>query len=658
MSDMTKRNGFVLLPLSVAITSAAAAQGAAAQEMSELERLTTPSSEASIGLGVVSEDNNAFGLYNGLEEGGAYPLLDFDINRRDDETGTWTRAEGRDLGLDAQELRFGQQRQGDWEYFVEYGELTRHHPYEVDTSLNGIGDNNQTFGTVLRDRELELDRERFKVGVRKFLTDAIDLKVTYRHEEKEGDRAWGVANLGGNGYTSHFVTEPVDYRIDEVNAILGYTGDKLQLSGGYLASLFGNKHKVLNNESDNSELSLPLDNQSHQLYVNGGYSFTPATRASFKAAYDRVTQDDTFYMRSPVNGASTLDGEVINTELMARLTSRPMDRLYVKGQFRYDDRDDKTPQRAYINDGGDLLVNEVYSITRRNSDLEATYTLSQGYGLTAGVEYDETDRSAPEERSTSYRPEVDEITYRLEVKRRLTDRLGGSLAYLRSDRDGSAFLESGNENKVDPINLADRERDKVRVKGNWLVNEALSIQLRFEQSWDDYDFREHGPRDGQSSFASVDASYALNDEWQLNAWLSRNEAEIEHQTQSASDSNGGSEWVSELSQLGRAFGMGLRGETWTGYTMGADLQMSLDQNEYLITGGEDLPKLFYRRWSLDAFVEKALTEQSSVRLDYSYSRLNTDDWTWQDWDYADDTTITQDSLDGVHFVGMSYQYRF
>lgn len=651
---MIKHTEFRLLPLTAAVALAFAGQAAHAEDVSELEQLTLPTSRVAFGVGVVSDDNRAFGQFNGLEEGGAYPLVDVDLNRRDDATGTWTRAEGRDLGTDARELRFGQERQGGWEYFVEYGELTRTHPYQVNTPLTGLGSNQQEYGSALRDQTLRLDRERFKIGARTYLTPEVDFKVTYRHEEKTGDRAWG-AHFG-----TFFLAEPVDYRHEEINAVLGYTTERLQLSGGYLASLFGNKHKVLDNTTGQPEVSLPLDNQAHQLYLDGGYSFTPTTRASFNAAYDRQTQDDDFLAPADVTGATDLDAKVVNTRLMARLTSRPMDRLSLKGQVRYSDRDDRTPRRQFLTSANDNRdgFNVPHSLTRTTGDVEATYSLPRGYAFTAGVEREETDRSAPPRRSTAYREEVDETTYRLAVKRRLTERLGGSLAYLRSDRGGSDFLESGNDpdERLDPINLADRQRDKLRLKLDWLVTDALDVQLRYEQAWDDYDIRLYGPRDGESRFASLDVGYRLNDEWQLTGWLSQDQTEIDQLVQ-----NGSTDWTADLRHKGRAFGLGLRGETLMGLKMGADVQMALDQSEHLIAssaGDQSLPKLFYRHWGLTAYLEKPLSEHASLRLDYAYDRLTTDDWTWEEWEYADGTTITQERRDDVHFVGLTYQYRF
>ena len=37
--------------------------------------------------------------------------------------GTWLRFDGRNLGLDSRQLRFEHNRQGNWGYFIEYGQI-------------------------------------------------------------------------------------------------------------------------------------------------------------------------------------------------------------------------------------------------------------------------------------------------------------------------------------------------------------------------------------------------------------------------------------------------------------------------------------------------------------------------------------------------------
>ena len=117
---------------------------ALAQDEPNVAGLKTPDSQASVGLGYVSDDNQRFGQYSGLNKEGGYLLLDADVVRRNDDTGTWLRFSGRNLGLDSRELRFGQERQGDWGYYIDYSQIPRFDPYTVNSGLQGIGTTTQT----------------------------------------------------------------------------------------------------------------------------------------------------------------------------------------------------------------------------------------------------------------------------------------------------------------------------------------------------------------------------------------------------------------------------------------------------------------------------------------------------------------------------------
>src|SRR5262245_11177184 len=103
--------------------------------------LNTGASTASVGVGYASDDARRFGQYNGINEDGFYGLIDFNWVRRNDETGTWTRAFGRDVGLENRQLRFEQQRQGNWGYSIDYSRIPRFEPLIANTSVVGIGSN-------------------------------------------------------------------------------------------------------------------------------------------------------------------------------------------------------------------------------------------------------------------------------------------------------------------------------------------------------------------------------------------------------------------------------------------------------------------------------------------------------------------------------------
>lgn len=132
----------------------------------DIAQYIKPDSSISVGLGAASgdsKDRTFFGQYNGLRTDDASLLLDFDIVKRDDATGLWTNFEGRNLGLDNRELRFSQNKQGDWKYSAEYNEITRHDIRTINTGLQGAGTTTPAvtlLGTPGSGSDLNLDLKR------------------------------------------------------------------------------------------------------------------------------------------------------------------------------------------------------------------------------------------------------------------------------------------------------------------------------------------------------------------------------------------------------------------------------------------------------------------------------------------------------------------
>ncbi len=60
----------------------------------------------------------------------------------------------------------------------------------------------------------------------------------------------------------------------------------------------------------------------------------------------------------------------------------------------------------------------------------------------------------------------------------------------------------------------------------------------------------------------------------------------------------------------------------------------------------------------DVFAKYAVQKNAGVRLDYIYDRYSTNDWTWSTWQYVDGTRLLQSPTQKVHFIGVSYYYRW
>jgi MtrB/PioB family decaheme-associated outer membrane protein len=662
---------------STAVAALTAIAPITSAEDDEVTELTKPSSTISVGLGAVSDDNSRFGQYTGLREKGGYGLVDIDYVNRADDTGTWVELTGRNLGLPNRDLRFEHTRQGDWGYFLEFSQTPRYEPYTANTAVQGIGTNNLTVpatATAGSPVQLKTEREMLGLGFDKIMKSGVDFQLRFRNEQKDGARVFARGTTGGAGQFQ-FTPEPINSTTRQIEAILGYAGDKLQLSGGYYGTAYDNDNTALNVTEVGgasplagfTPIGLPPDNEAHQLYLSGGYSLSPTTRATFKAAYARQTQDDTFILPS-APGRTDLGGRVDTTQLQAGITARPLPKLSLLANLRYEDRDDKTPVERYFTGASTTSngENEPRSIRTTNGKLEASYALPAAFRITGGVDYDEKKRNFSAVRVVSARETTEETSYRVELRRTMSETVTGALAYIHSKRDGSDFLTTtltsgaAGSNLIAPLHLADRDRDKVRLSVHWMPTEPLSLQLVADYAQDDYSSRtaaELGLREGKAQNYSLDAGYAFTDAWQGTAWISRNDNRADQATQVGAPT--GQFWAAALRNSGDAVGIGIQGKATSKLDVGADVQYSRIVDEFrqsAISGAAiaDLPDITTRLVTVKLFTKYALKKNSGIRLDYIYDQFKTDDWTWSTWTYTDGTTLTQDPTQAVHFIGVTY----
>jgi len=721
----------------VALAVLAAFGPALAQETGDIAQLTAPGSSVSIGLGVAtgdSKDRARFGMFNGLRDHRVNGLLGFSYVERDNESGRWFTFEGRNLGLDNQDLGFSYRKPGDWKLTESYSEITRHDPRTINTGLQGAGTTTPTVvllsapGTG-QDLNLELKRRGVTLGGERWLSNSLQLEVTYKNEDKDGARFFGkgfVCTSGtapgclgptatATGWALLMLPEPVHSTIRQLDAKLNYSSDSLKLTGGYYGSVYDNQYGsltptvpgILNNGMGTplalstglqsilqQPMALPPDSQAHQLYLSGNYRFTPTTRANFKYAYTHATQDEDFAKMGLANapaGRSNLGG-VVNTTLgQVGLTARPMDKLSVRANVRYESKKNETPIDRYNIEGVNTFTNGAPSPKRFNAKLEGAYQLPAKLLATVGVDLEKVDHGAftPTDSVaglSGLKEKTEERGYRLELRRSMSETLTGAVAYSRSHRYGDspwlkprALPATGvtemsdaaiySRTAIFPFIFEDRQRDKVKLTANWSPAERLSLQFWVEDGKDTYTGpTEHGLRDFHMRFYNADATYVLSDAWRLTGYLSRN-----NQTTAAGHSTG---YDAALRDIANSFGLNVVGKPSGRLQVGADLAYLNDrlayQQEYDIlasatnkafliqTGG--LPDVTYRLTRLKIFGEYAIQKNAYVRLDLVHQRTYFNEWTYEyngvPFAYADNTTLSSNQNQNVTFVGASYILRW
>lgn len=712
---MTTRNSaFKLSALAAALL---AIYGTARADEAEIRELSQPDSSISVGVGNWTNERVQQGMNDGMSERGVYGNADVDIRKRDEASGTWVTVTGENLGLETRRIEAEVLQQGNIGASVSYNRIVRENPLRINTGLQGIGSETQVISgsgaNALPRREVELGtrRDMLQAGFYKNLMRELDLKVSFKNEEKEGNRNWGL------GSAPYFVVEPIDSVTRQLDVVLEYTGERLQMSGGYAGSWYGNNNSLVMatvkgvttntvSSPNPTPLTLPLDNEAHQFFLNAGYALSPSTRMTLKMSRSVATQDEdlpTWGLASPnnrfVDAPRSLDGKVVNSLVELGLTSRPISDLVLSGSLRYYDVDDQTPIKGFVGSNTTRVAtvhDTPASFTTQSGKLEASYRLPQSFKLIAGIDYKDQDRSVNrflEERYVPYRERLEETTYRLQLRRSMSETVNGSLAYLRSERDGSSYIaphEPEIFNLINPLHLADRTRDKWRLSIDWAPVRAFSLQANLERSSDEYghsDERPYGLRDGSASLVSLDARYAVSDVWQLTGWMS-------HDITRARQLAGRWDRITKVFEMekdahlkdqGDSVGLGVRGGFGERLKVGADVQWTRTRSFYdedaTLSGlgglqalyptssgvtAVSLPDIENKLIRLSLFAKYALNKQSDVRFDAIHEQWKTDDWTWSfangsSFRYGttvDGTTVALKPRETTNFYGVRYIYKF
>jgi hypothetical protein len=203
-----------------------------------------------------------------------------------------------------------------------------------------------------------------------------------------------------------------------------------------------------------------------------------------------------------------------------------------------------------------------------------------GLRLTGAVVCEEKKRDSPPVSVVNVRDTTDETTYRVEVRRAVSQTVTGALSYLHSDRDGSGWIpltETGGGAALSsvnaPLNLANRKLDTTRLTVNRMPTDPLSFNFQVDESRDKYDGigdvvndYDVGPNEGRSSNYSVDGAYSFSDKLTGTAWYSRNDNRYKNdscrlagQTNTCQATTNNPVRSADLRNIANSYGLGLRG---------------------------------------------------------------------------------------------------
>lgn len=542
-------------------------------------------SQVEAGVGYTSEDSFKFGEYNGLEDEGPYGIGNLDLRMQEpfdkEDSAYYARMRGYNLGLDSRFVEIEAGNQGKYSGYVGYDQIPKNLIDSARTPFIGAGDTNLTLpsdwdpGTTtrgmdnlilkLRDVEIDHDRKRLQAGFSVIPAPHWEFRGDYQREWKDGTRTIGavIGNTGGNPRAA-IVPEPTDYLTDQLTVTLAYTEERYQAELSYYLSLFDNEHTSLTWQNPfetisgwadgvgfptgRGRLGLPPDNEFHQINFSGGYNVTPTTRVTLDAGYGWMLQNDTF-LPYTVNDflavsvplpRNSLDGEINTTLVDLRLDSRPTPKLHLRGGYRFDDRDNNTPQAQFIYIGGDSQdqdaaedserrrTNLPYSYTSHDVTADAAYEVYTRTEASVGYEFELVKRDFQEVEETW--EHIAKAGIRSAPNQYVS--LRGDVSYGIKEGDEYVFnapfhlgfapavVEEEEELGLDWENLPqlrkfyEADRNRLRVVGQVTVMpmDRLSISLHAGATKDVFDDSAFGLRERRLNDYSADVSYAPTDD--------------------------------------------------------------------------------------------------------------------------------------------------
>ena len=496
-----------------------------------------------VGAGNVDDDSAYFDDASGLGDKGVYAIVDGE--------GAYTSSNHRlqwtveDLGLDSRYAKLEGARPGTFDYHLTYRELPRREFITTQSIFLESGESSlalpsgwvrsgttagfSALGASLASRDIESDRSVFGLGGRYRLADRISFSADYRRQDHDG-----VGILGGSYFTtSSLLPMPFDYVTDEVDLGIRYALEDGFLSLAWYLSDFENDSGAFGWESpfataagaEFAELAQPPDNSFQQLTLSGGYRFDAyRTYLSFSASLGEIEQDEPLLayttnanLTTTPPPRSNLDGEIDTTRFAVTVTTRPVNRARINFSYRYDERDNKTPQEVWtrvITDtfvSGDDEPNIPYSYERSSLSLSGDYDLFDSIRVSAGYEHRETDRDFQEV------ADQDEDSGWGRVRWRPNQIVDVDIKGGASKRDPDRFDESlavamGQNPLLRKYNLAYRYREFGELTLTAALPETpLSVTIRGMLADDSYSESELGLVSGDEKALTADLSWAVSD---------------------------------------------------------------------------------------------------------------------------------------------------
>ena len=616
--------------------------------------------ETTAGAGYQSDDSFKFGDYTGLDNDGAFLVGDFTADYFGENAMRW-RAEGQNLGLDSRQLDLAGGWQGRLDLRLGYDELPRRLFENSQTVYGSPGADSQilpagwvrapntadmtALDASLRGADAQWDRESWNAGLSFIQSPRLRYDVDYKHLERDGRQLWA----GSFQTLATTLLRPVNDETDTVEAGVSYAAETWNARVGYLGSFYSNDASRLDWENpftapapgaDDGGAALEPDNKFQQLMISGDYHGWARTRISGRLAAGKMEQDDRVlpYTVNPLLAGGALprtrfDGEVDTLYADVRVSSRPLPKLRLRGEFVYDQRDNDTPRDTWDYVVSDSIAaiqprdNLPYGYERYRLGLSGNYRFPFGTSGQLGYQYDNHQRDFTEV------DETEEHEVWGELRLSALDSADLRVKYSYATRDGDDYEPvNATQPPQNPLlrkyNFADRDRESLELSTTLQPTERLDLTLTGLFAQDDYDDSDLGLDKGEYRNVTLDAGLRLSRDIVMTGQLGYDELET---TQFGSQSFSTADWTANQKDKSWIAGISIdlpriveRVRGRLGYTY-IDTTGEIENN----TSGlrSDFPDLDTTRHRVELDLRYQVNDKIDVGVAYLFEDYNVDDWT-------------------------------
>jgi MtrB/PioB family decaheme-associated outer membrane protein len=653
--------------------------------------------EARLGAGYVDDASAKFGDYTGLDEDGVHVVAGASggVAR---ESGYRLDYSLQDLGLDSRSAVLEGGKQGAYEFGLSYDGVPHTISDTGETIFTGIGSADlglpggwvragstgamTALGSSLRRVDEGYDRDRYGLFGRFFVGDAWTVSLDYKRDERSGTRH----KYGSFGSAAMELLRPVDDATDRLDASVRYQGKRWFAQAGFYGSVYDSQAESLQFANpftapaggDAGVLALEPDNSYNEIALSAGWFGLPGNTAiTVSGAMGQGKQDSGFvgYTLNPNLATdalpfTNLDGDVSVTRADVTVSSRPLDRLRLRGALAYDERDNDSRQGTFTSIVhtdlfaiGEDRVNPVYGFERMRAYGSADYAVYDDLTVGIGGEWRKTDRTGTRQEVMS-----EEV---LDGFGRAQYRPSGWLGFVVKggveERDPDAYdAELGlAEYGQNPLMRKYNQSYRYRAYGELLADVAvgelpLSLGMSAYYGDDSYLQSEIGLVAGLDRRFGVDLSWTVNEK--ITAYAAVTREKIDSKTKNSSVF-GFPDWRGDVEDDYETYGGGVTAQFTDALRFNLDYTFGDGKTRHAIVGAGAgrFPPIESRLSSLKADVTYGFNPRADLVLTWWFESLETRDWQFQSQPAVLPTLLGLgvDPYDyDVNYVTLSLRYRF